>query len=162
MPIERDLRDRPDVDNADIPRIIERAQELQDAAQRDEGVSVDEIKAVARELQIDDVYVEAALAELEDEQAAARVPAPVESELGQGQPMDRGFIVGAVVGILALFAIPALIQRPAVDEEASPSRHSTGVLWRGRTRSLPCDGFLLALAAAVSRFRRYCSTMSCK
>ena len=45
----------------------------------------------------------------------------VDDGLAQGAPMDRGFMVGAFVGILALFAIPLLIQRDDTSEEMGPA-----------------------------------------
>jgi hypothetical protein len=119
---EEDLRKRQDVNDADIPRIIERAQELQDALQQKQGVSGDEVESVSHEQQVENVHIEAALAELEAERANTRSQEAAGDALAEGLPMDRGFMVGAVVGILALFAIPLLIQRDDAEEEPLRSR----------------------------------------
>lgn len=70
MQTREQLRRRPDVPDEDIDDIIAIASELQEAERRaDESATVEEIEAVAAELDIDPTYVEKAIATLEGRRA---------------------------------------------------------------------------------------------
>jgi hypothetical protein len=128
MSTEKKLEARSDIDDADIPWIIERAQELQDKARIDEGVSIDEIKAVSRELEIEDVHVEAALVELQQARVEQAQPEPepeAQPELldlpTRRRMAERGIMAGGVLlmGIILLGA--AALFFPSKDPPENPT-----------------------------------------
>jgi len=72
MSTSRKLKERRDVDNADIPDIIERAESLRLAAehQREQNANrstIEDVQKVGRELSIPDIFVEQAIEELQQE-----------------------------------------------------------------------------------------------
>jgi hypothetical protein len=69
MSIRDRLTARPDIDNDDIPWIIERADAMQAeaAAEEDSHATVEEVVAVGRELDIEEEYIEQAIEELRRE-----------------------------------------------------------------------------------------------
>lgn len=94
------LRGRSDVDRADIDDIVALAAELQDA-ERPRGASIEEVQAVAEELDIDPAYVQRAVEEL----AARRErEADVERarDLRRAERMRMFAIVAAACGVLLL------------------------------------------------------------
>ena len=67
------LTSRPDIDNDDIPWIIDRADAMQAASRssEDEHATVEEVVAVGEELDIDEEFVEKAIEELRKQRASA-------------------------------------------------------------------------------------------
>ncbi|MFT4627848.1 MAG: hypothetical protein ACI8PZ_006538 [Myxococcota bacterium] len=99
------LRERPDVPNADIERIIGVAAALQDDDRdRAERPTVAELEEVAAELDIAPEYVEAAIARLKTDQIEATQQAAVAA----GEGVQRRRLVLAVSGI-ALATLLVLI-----------------------------------------------------
>ena len=99
-----DLERRDDVDNDDIGRIIERADELQAAAQvaDDDTATVDEVKAIGRELSIEDRYIEEAIRELNEARRAQQAPRtdPSRTDPPRRRPVGLwlGVAIAAAVG----------------------------------------------------------------
>ena len=107
MPAERTrslLRRRDDVPDEQVDEVIERAQALQDAELHEaEGATLDELVAVAEELEIEPRFVEQALAQLRGEEEAALRQAELdaaEAEARKGR-LRRG-LAAALVAVLAL------------------------------------------------------------
>ncbi|MCP4809039.1 MAG: LemA family protein [Proteobacteria bacterium] len=104
--VREKLLRRPDVPNEQIDDVIERAQALQDEAlEASEGATLEELEAVARELEIDPRFVEEALEHLkrDEEHAAAQAEkdAIAESAAQAGRTRTIGLVLA---GLLALGA----------------------------------------------------------
>jgi hypothetical protein len=72
MSTSRNLKERRDVNNADIPDIIERAETLRQAAEQQRAQNanrstIEDVQKVGRELSIPDIFVEQAIEELAQE-----------------------------------------------------------------------------------------------
>ncbi len=86
------LTSRPDIDNDDIPWIIDRADSMQTAARSDddENATVDEVVAVGEELDIDEEFVEKAIEELRRKRADA-------ARSASNRPLWLGMAIGFAV-----------------------------------------------------------------
>ncbi len=118
MSISRRLKARRDVDNADIPDIIERAEKLRLEAERQRNrsqnrSSVEEVRRVGRELSIPDQFVEQAILDLHSErekkaqQRRQKADSDRRASKERRQLIQRGIrIVGVlVIGIFLLRGI---------------------------------------------------------
>lgn len=92
------LRSRSDVDRDDIDDIVALAAELQDA-ERPRGASLEEVQAVAQELDIDPVYVERAVQELAARRARQADEARVR-DLRRAERMRVLALVAAAGGVV--------------------------------------------------------------
>ena len=106
MQTREQLRRRPDVPDEDIDDIIAIASELQEADRRaDESATVEEIEAVAAELDIDPSYVEKAIATLEGrraEQAASAEQSREQASRSRARWARAGRWLAMGLGILML------------------------------------------------------------
>ena len=114
-PLRQDqLRQRKDVDNADIPEIIDRAERLrqhhnQKIEQDNKRSSIQDVKQVGRDLSIPDNFIEQAIVELRKERNKAKVAQ--QSEVEERQASNKAFrlwtskvirLLGVVVGLIVL------------------------------------------------------------
>ena len=120
--VAADLHARQDVDDDDIPAIIEIAQELQaEARERDDDVSVEEVEAIAEELGIDPSFVEEAIA-LKAERAEATAVASRAAEAKASRLRSRilkavaSVVLAVMVGTLGLGFVGAGAVRSAHDQ----------------------------------------------
>lgn len=137
---------RADVRNDDIDDIIGIAAELQEQERRDaEGASASEVAAVARELDIDPAYVDAAIGKLQERRAEAARAAEVAQQTeaaAQAQRRQVALFAGGagVVGLGLVFLVLAGLAFAAdvrldgarMDQERAASNLST-VLQRQAT-----------------------------
>ena len=72
MATKKTLHQREDVNDADIPEIIERAEKIRN--RQEPKSSVNDVKEIGRELDIDDRWVDLAIAELNEERRKANEP----------------------------------------------------------------------------------------
>lgn len=99
---------RPDVPNEKIDDVIERAQRLQDEAiEASEGATLEELEAVAQELEIDPVYVEQALEQLRADDEAAERQAELDALADKAAAGRRVRAVG--LGMAVLLALGASV-----------------------------------------------------
>ena len=111
MQTREQLRRRPDVPDEDIDDIIAIASELQEADRRaDESATIQEIEAVAEELDIDPSYVEKAIATLEgrrEEEAASAEQAREQARRSRAAwaRAGRWLALGMGVVVLLVFAV---------------------------------------------------------
>ncbi len=124
---------RADVKDEDIDEIIGIAAELQDAdAAAKTGATVDEVRDVARELDIDPAYVDAAVNTLAKRRAEAAAKAEEEAEKAAAQARNLGFLglgavtaVGAVLLLIGVsLAITVFVTDAQMDELAAVERRA--------------------------------------
>ena len=127
MSTSRNLKERGDVNNADIPDIIERAEALRQAAEQQRvqdanRSTIEDVQKVGRELLIPDIFVEQAIEELEQELRSSREKEEGPTEQDNAvEPQSNGdtsrsmpkLLVAALVAFVFLFA---LSQRAADDD----------------------------------------------
>lgn len=113
MTTREELLQRPDIPDADVDDIVAIAAELQAADQRG-GATVAQVQAVARELDVDPVYVEEALGVLR-QRRQAEVSAALKGELQARERRRVGMIVAgtAIVVVLLLLSVQVAQVRSA-------------------------------------------------
>ena len=113
-PRQDQLRQRKDVDNADIPEIIDRAERLRQlhnekVEQENKRSSIQDVKQVGRDLSIPDNFIEQAIVDLRTERNKAKVAK--QSEVEERQANNQAFrmwtsrlvgLLGLVVGLIVL------------------------------------------------------------
>ena len=119
-PLRQDqLRQRKDVDNADIPEIIDRAERLrqhhnQKIEQDKKRSSIQDVKQVGRDLSIPDNFIEQAIVELRKERNKAKVAQ--QSEVEERQASNKAFRLwtSKVIRLLGVCWIDSVATRGSV------------------------------------------------
>lgn len=133
--VKEALLTRTDIANEDVEQIIARAQRLQeDANQKARGISSEDVKDIASELQIDPRFVEAAISQLKEEReeqrkAAERQAKEAEAKRKEQEARRKKLLVGAgasLVGLLALLFLLALTGSGAANDAHLAASKSRG------------------------------------
>ncbi len=116
MSISRKLKARRDVDNADIPTIIERAEQLriEDERQRNREnsrSSIEDVRQVGRELSIPDQFVEQAIHDLQSERERAQRQQQQKTESNREASQERRRLIQRVIRIAGVIVIGIFLLR---------------------------------------------------
>lgn len=116
MSISRKLKARRDVDNADIPDIIERAEKLriEDERQRNRErnrSSIEDVREVGRELAIPDQFVEQAIHDLQAERERAQRQQQQQAESNREASQERRRLIQQVIRIAGAIVIGIFLVR---------------------------------------------------
>ena len=126
MSTSRKLKERRDVDNADIPDIIERAESLRLAAEQRREQSANrstiaDVQKVGRELSIPDAFVEQAIEELEQERRSSDAPEEMSIEqeiISEPKVKNKGpgLISTAVIAATVAFMLSFVLSNWSTDD----------------------------------------------